>query len=237
MKTPPCLLLLTTLLLVGCSRNAETAKTNEFMVNWLKEHGETNIVVDSAGVGIAGNQTRIRASLYGSTKSENSFAAEVEFDITLPGGGKIVEFVAGSGQTQEKAMDEATLNFVLTTAHVIYKAFMNPADPHQRAKSIAINGVQREMFAGNMIQFGEKEAGPIDLDAMSTQTQDLVATAPLGSGPHWVKVIYSQHRSKPMTVAVTMDNNDAPEMTSAVQNLKWPPREQFYMVKQFIVVK
>jgi hypothetical protein len=34
-----------------------------------------------------------------------------------------------------------------------------------------------------------------------------------------------------------MDNNNAPELTEAVKKLPWPKREEFYMVKQFILVK
>jgi len=101
---------------------------------------------------------------------------------------------------------------------------MNPADEHQRVKSIVINGKPRELFAGNMIQFGEQTSGEIDLGSMSAQIQDLVVASPLGSGPHWIKIVHSQNHSKPMIVAATLDNKDAAEMTTAVQNLKWPAR-------------
>jgi len=95
----------------------------------------------------------------------------------------------------------------------------------------------RVNYSGNMIQMGEQTSGEIDLASMSAKIQDLVVTSPVGSGPHWIKIVYSQNHSKPMIVAATMDNKDAAEMTSAVQNLKWPERDEFYMVKQFIVIK
>jgi hypothetical protein len=40
-----------------------------------------------------------------------------------------------------------------------------------------------------------------------------------------------------MMCAVTMDNEDSPALTEAVSKLEWPKPEEFYMVKQFIVVK
>jgi hypothetical protein len=236
MKIGPCVLMLA-LLLVGCDKKPDTTRTDAFFASWLKEHGETNVVVDSAGVGLAGNETRMSASLFGTQKAGNGLSAEVEFKIRLPTGGPIIEYVAGAGDTREKAMDQAMENFVLTTAHVIYKAFMNPADEYQRVKSVVIDGKSRELFAGNMIQFGEQTGGEIDLGSMSAQIQDLVVASSLDSGPHWIKIVYSQNHRKPMVVAATLDNNDATEMTSAVQNLKWPERDQFYMVKQFIVIK
>ena len=45
------------------------------------------------------------------------------------------------------------------------------------------------------------------------------------------------HHSKVMLCAVTLDNADSPALTGAVKELPWPKQEEFYMVKQFIVVK
>jgi hypothetical protein len=235
MKTFSWLLL--AVLLAGCGRSPEISKTDEFFMKWLKEHGETNVVADSSGIGLAGNKTRLHAALYGTEKSKTGCSVEVEFRIKLPEGGPIVEYVSGIGETQEKARAQAMVNFILTTAHVVYKAFMNPSDPHQRVKSVLINGRTRELFAGDMIQLGGGESGSIDLDSMSAQLQDLVAALPLGSGPHWIKLIYSQHHSQPVIVSASLDNKDSAEATEALNKLKWPTRDDFYMVKQFIVVK
>lgn len=224
-------------LLAGCSKTPQVSKTDEFFASWLKEHGETNVVSDSSGVGLAGNKTRLHASLYGSETASNGCSVEIEFRITLPEGGPIVEYVSGLGETKDKAMGQAMVNFILTTSHVVYKAFMNPSDPHQRVKSVLINGKNRELFAGDMIQLGGGEGGSIDLDSMSAQLQDLVAALPLGPGPHWIKLIYSQHHNKPLIVSASLDNKDSTEATDALSKLKWPPRDDFYMVKQFIVVK
>ena len=40
-----------------------------------------------------------------------------------------------------------------------------------------------------------------------------------------------------MLCAVTLDNADSPALTEAVKELPWPKNEEFYMVKQFIIVK
>jgi hypothetical protein len=235
MKT--CLWLLLAALLAGCGRSPEISKTDEFFVKWLKEHGETNVVADASGIGLAGNKTRLHASLYGAEKAKTGYSVEVEFRITLPEGGPIIEYVSGIGETKDEAMSQAMVNFILTTSHVIYKAFMNPSDPHQRVKSVLINGKTREMFAGDMIQLGGGQTGSIDLDSMSAQLQDLVTALPLGPGPHWIKLIYSQNHSKPLIVSASLDNKDSVEATDALTKLKWPARDDFYMVKQFIVVK
>ncbi len=233
-----CICLFALALFVGCSKAPISPGLNDqFFAGWLKNHGETNVVTDASGVGLAGNKTRFHSSLYGSQSGKTGDSVEIEFRITLPDGGPIIEYVSGVGETKEKAVAQAMVNFTLTTAHVIYKAFINPADPHQRVKPVKINGQTRELFAGDMIQLGGGTNGSIDLDNMSAQVQDMVAALPLGSGTHWIKLVYSQDHGKPLIVAASLDNKDSAGATDALTKLPWPARDDFYMVKQFFVIK
>ena len=228
--------LLAASLLFGCSKKP-AALRDEFFVAWLKNHGETNVVVDSRGVGIAGNETRMSASLYKITKTKEVYTAEVHYTIRLPSDGTIREYVAGIGPTEEKAVNQAMGNFVLTTAHVVYKAFMNPADPHQSMHSIVINSKAREVFTGNMMTLGKSTNAASELDNMPEQIQGLISTMPLDSHTHWIKIVYSQFNKKPILASLSLDNNEMNEMASVIQNLKWPSEDDFYMAKQFIVIK
>lgn len=228
--------LLAMVLLAGCGKKPEALR-DEFFVQWLKNHGETNVVTDSRGVGIAGNETRMSASLYKVTKNGDAYTAEVHYQIVLPSGGTIREYVAGVGVTEEKAINEAMANFVLTTAHVVYKAFINPSDEHQSVKSILIQGKARDVFIGNMMKLGKTTDSAVDLEDMPEQVEQLIAAMPLDSRTHWIKIVYSQYHNKPVLISLSLDNNEMNEMASAVQNLKWPAADEFYMAKQFIVIK
>src|SRR6267142_2785416 len=104
---------------LGCSRCTQQPKSSDFFVTWLQSHGETNIVEDAKGVGIAGSATRLRSSLYRSQTHQNgTVTAETEFRVRLPDGREIVEYVAGMGESLEAAENESKLNFILTTFHV-----------------------------------------------------------------------------------------------------------------------
>ena len=131
------------LIVCGCSRSAPETNSNEFFTSWLQDHGESNIVADANGIGLTGNPTRLRFSLYDSSKASNSYTAELEFRVRIPDGREIVEYVAGSGDSQKKAEDDAKVNFVLSTFHVIYRGFLNPNDPHQNEEKITINDLYR----------------------------------------------------------------------------------------------
>jgi Family of unknown function (DUF6348) len=220
------------------ARSARRADMDNFFAEWLKAHGHKDVVVDADGVGIEHNATRLQAGLYGSKQHDKGgFVVEVEFTVHLPSGQEITEFVAGTAETEDKAIKDALLNFTLTTFHVLYKGFINAADPHMTQTKVTINGVQRDLISGDIFMRGNVSDKDVDLQAMRRQIRDALTKFSLTPGPHWIKVIYSQLDKKPMTVAVTLDNGDQADMTDAIKRLDWPHLDGFYMAKQFIVVK
>ena len=222
------LVVMTTGIWSGCSRPSKDLKSEEFFTQWLQAHGETNIVADAYGVGIAGNPTRLRWSLYGTEQPTNgTFNAELEFRIRIPDQREIVEFVAGSGDTPQQAEDDAKLNFLLSTFHVAYRSFLNPRDSHQVEDKITINGQPRVLVLGDTMTRGQTTNSAPDMFPFRNQFREILAAQPLSSQAHWIKIIYANHRSRMMMCAVTMDNEDSPALTEAVSKLPWPKPEDF----------
>ncbi len=157
----------------GCAKGPNRQKTDAFFVDWFKSHGETNVVVDAAGVGIAGNPTRLRASLYGMKKgADGGFTAEMEFRVRLPAKGEIIEYVAGMGKTEEHAIKDSELNFLLTTFHVVYRSFINAADPHQEVHQVTVNGTKREMMMGDIYATHRGPRGYLQTTALTAAALD-----------------------------------------------------------------
>jgi len=224
-------------LCAGCGKEARNTKTEAFFVDWLKAHGETNIVSDSKGVGLTGNATRLKASIYDSKKhADGRYVVETEFRIRMPSGGEIVEFVAGIGDTEAQAINDSLLNFTLTTFHVVYKGFMNPADPHQTLRPITLNGQPRQIAMGDIYMRSGK-TNQTDLNLLRPKIEDAIGRLTLSPQPHWIKIVYGHVKTNPPTVSVTLDNEEHPSLTAAIKDLPWPEGDDFYMVKQFIVIK
>jgi hypothetical protein len=232
-------------LALGCRDQAATPakaprrpELDTFFSEWLKAHGHNDVVIDDGGVGIAGNETRLYASLYGSNKHDDgSYVVEVEFTTRLPLHGQITDFVAGMGDTEDKAINDALMNFTLTTFHVIYKGFINADDPHMTATTVTISGAEREVIAGDIMLRGGPKEGKLDLEPVRSQILEALQQTTLSPQPHWAKIVYSQQAGKPMTVAVTLDNSDDHKLTAAITRLSWPRFDGIYMAKQFIVIK
>lgn len=212
--------------------------TDDFFAGWFKAHGHENVVIEPAGVGVADDDTRLRASLYDSKQHDNGgFVVETEFDVRLPDGRSVVEFVAGMGESEEQAVRDSMLNFTLTTFHVVYKGFINDADPHMKAEKIVVGGQQRELIAGDFYMRGGQSFEKLDMDGVQKQIKEAVARLPLAPAPHWIKIVYAQNDGQSMTVSVTLDNAGHPELTAAVEQMPWPKVKEFYLAKQFLVVR
>jgi hypothetical protein len=225
-------------ILLGCSRSSPTPKSNEFFVTWLQGHGESNVVVDAHGVGIAENPTRLRWSLYGSEQHTNgSFTAELEFRVLMPDRREIIEYVAGSGDTLKQAEDDAKVNFIVSTFHVIYRSFLNPNDPHQTEQKITNNGQPRVLVLGDTMTRSQTTNSSPNMFPLRDRFREILASQPFSPQTHWIKIIYANHHSNVMHCTVTLDNEGSPTLTDAVKNLPWPKQQEFYMVKQFVVVK
>lgn len=217
--------------------NAASAAVNRQIGDILRSHGERQVVTDGDGIGVAGNPARFNASLYSSKQNESGFVVENEFRIKLTPDREITEYVVGIGSTERKAMDDATVNFALTTFHPVYRMFFNPSDPHQAVDKVKMSdGKLREVAFGDLYARSAVDLGGA-LGPMRPRLKALIPQLRLDDGPHWIKIVYGQNRSAPVTVAVTMDNQDSLELTETVKNLPWPKREKYYLVKQFVVIK
>jgi Family of unknown function (DUF6348) len=180
-----------------------------FLVEWFKTHGPSDVIVDANGVGIAGNVTRPQAGLYDSkSHDERGFTVEVAFTILLPSGRKITEFVAGMGNTEAEAIQDAMVNFTLATFHVVYKGFINPEDPHLMLSTVAIKDQMRDVIAGDLMLLGAAPDQDIDLSRTRAEIQSTLQNIPLTPEPHWIKIVYAQNNRAPKIVAVTLDNSE-----------------------------
>lgn len=218
--------------------NEPIPESVEFFSQWLKDHGHNDVAADEQGVGIANNATRLSASVYSEKPAnDGQVVVETEFRIQLPSGRTIVEFIAGIGDSREKAIHDSFVNFVVTTFHVVYKGFINFDDPHLESTKLTIAGKEREVLLGDIFLRSNSSEQRIDLSQIRPQIEAMLKSSKLSSDVHWIKIVYAQMNNKPMTVSVTIDNAEDQSLTEQVGRLSWPSATAFYMAKQFIVVK
>lgn len=222
---------------IACQPSRPQSHEQQLLIDWLKNHGEPEVIADRDGVGIKGNPTRLRTVIYKATEhARDRHVVELEFRARLGHDREIVEFVAGMGTSLEQARSDAFANLVLTTLHVVYKAFLNPADPHQSSTMVTIGTVQRQLVAGNLYSRGTTNSTR-GLDNLQPQLEKAVCSVSYSADPHWIKVVYSHANGAAGTVEVTVDNTVHPGLTDAIRNLGWPTSTEFYLAKEFLILQ
>lgn len=208
----------------------------EFFADWLVGHGETNVVNDETGVGVADNATRLWAFRFGEKESPTT---EVEFRIVLPDGREIVEFVAGMGATEDDdGTSMAMINFCMSTFHTVYSCFINLDDPHMDHEDVTIDGNEFILTSGGIIAFGSEEELPQFSDVSKHIQESLLTSGvQLSSQPHWLKIVYGQHQGRQILASVTLDNEEQKSLTDQISGMPWPSTDGFYMAKEFIVLR
>lgn len=209
-----------------------TKAARKFFSEWLRDHGEENVVNDRSGVGVAENKTRLWAFHYGDEES-----TEVEFRIVLPDGREIEEFLSGLGVEDENPTQATFLNFCMSTFHVVYSCFMNTDDEHMEHEDITIGDQDFLLTSGGIFALGSDDLpqfdGMVDLVHEELKYSDLELTPQA----HWLKVVYGQNNGEVIVCSVTLDNEIAEKLTKNVENLEWPEIDGFYMAKEFIVLR
>lgn len=225
-------------LAAGCAKEPGRAEAEKFFRDWLRGHGEKNIVRTADGIGLKGNDVRLKASIYGTEgDDESGYTVETEFRIRISPGREIIEYVAGIGRTKDQAFQDSLLNFMLTTFHPVYKSFINPEEPHTKEERVTINGAERRLVMGDVFMRGTAGGDPLDLETINAQVRETLLDLPIDGEPHWIKIVYFQEDGAPLEVAVTLDNGENEALAAAVAALEWPRRDGVYMVKQFIVIR
>ena len=215
-----------------------TKLARTFFVEWLKGHGEKEIVNDKTGVGLKGKKTRLWAFQYKGPDGKKVGGTEIEFRIVLPDGREIQEFVAGVGQEKDQAIAGAISNFALSTFHSVYACCLNEKDPHVVRKEFKLDGETYELITVGLYHMSNSD-DPIDFDPVADEIEKAVTASKLKlkGGVHWMKIVYGQNANKPIVVSVTYDNQVHNSMTKKVKGLNWPKSDGFYMAKQFMMFR
>ena len=213
-----------------------TAEARKFFVKWLEEHNEDTIINDKSGVGIGLSATRLWAFGYGK-KGES---AEVEFRVVLPDGREIQEFVAGIVPEGEDPMPMALANFSTSTLPPVYSCFINEADrhmKHMKHESVSIGGYPFRYTSGGVTAFGTENLP--DFTDVSKQVRESLASSEMAVSdqPHWMKVVYALSAGEMITCSVTFDNEPNEMLTKRIEKLDWPNVKDFYIAKEFIVLR
>ena len=203
----------------------------DFIADLLRDHGEKKVVVDSGGVGVKGNPTRLAARECDAQAKDGGWIVEMELQVHLPGG-HLTEYTTGVGRTREAARQACLENFTLSTFHVIYKAFLNQADPHMELYRFRQGKLSRICVAGELVSMGDGTTPRLSAK-LERQIREVLLRHTFRPGPHTAKIVYVPG----LASSVAIDGREQPALAEALKKLAWPKTAKPYMAKQFVVIR
>lgn len=150
----------------------------------------------------------------------------------------IIESFAGVGQDEETAANDAVENFCQSGLHVFLAAFWDHIDQDQvLIESWHINGATWSAYIGNYVCRGVgAEATPVPSEAFPL-TEALIKKLPLTGDLHWVRTFYCNLTAQEKVAEALLDNDTWTELQEALLHLKWPPRDNFYTARNFLILR
>jgi hypothetical protein len=205
--------------------------------DWLRSHGEENIVIKGDKVTLGNNPASFSARTYEVEQKPNGCLVEVEFLTTLPDGRVIQDFVTGMGKDIKAAQGDVFVNFVLTTMHILYAAFFNEEDPHVMPRLESIHGKTRKLYVGDMMVRGESPHPNSFAPLREYLVTQIKETLPNDDKVHWFKVMYGQQLGEMKVCEIDLDPDGNPAIRERINDAPWQKSENFYFLKMFILVK
>ena len=251
-KTLPIALAI--LVFAGCSSSSDNeasrfprryrgdAIVNPVLVKHLKKHGLS--ARESDGWVIAGSHPPISGSVVQSTKSENnSVTVQIDVRVHLEDHNTVIESFAGTGQTKQEAIKNATDNFAINALPVLLASLysLTPKEGHAPLDGVEqrewyINGEIRKVTVGG---FGVRGFPPGDSPPTDwfKQVENEIKVTSLSPGTHWVRCYFAQFENKPLAYEALLDNEPWERGQSILKMHRWPPGDDFYSVRVFLVIQ
>lgn len=214
--------------------NKASAAVADFYVAWLEEHDVKNIKRSGNEVLLPDSHVKLEGSIQPNREGEVT-TVELEAKITLPDGREIVDYPAGIGKDEASASGDALANFTLTTFHPLFAAFVDPKDPHTDKQKWKVGSEERTVYVGEPGLRGK--VLPATKKWLIEKFQSSFAEKKLDDKAHWSKLVIAEADGKIVEFEITVDNEGDKAMQEAMMKDSNPPgQDDFYMVKQFIVI-
>jgi Family of unknown function (DUF6348) len=212
------------------------SQINETLLELFRAHGVEAAPQDD-WVALSGRKMRATASVVKETKQQASMSVQLDVRLEIAPRRIIVESFAGLGETREKAVADALQNFIANSFHVLLAAFFVSRDEHVSQEEWTIAGRRSRVIIGNAGIRGKPPVQGEPLVGWFKRFEEKLKEQQFRPGTHWVRLYYAQMQGKAIACEVLRNNDVWNEMQSEMTRTDWPPGEEFYSLRIFLVIQ
>ncbi|MGE6762330.1 DUF6348 family protein [Corallococcus interemptor] len=209
---------------------------NEQLAELLRSH-DLAIQEEGEWLRVSPRGPHLRAT-FTDTRTEPGLCVR-QLDVCLEpwtGGPWVVESVGGFGKTKEEASNDALMNFVRASLHVLLSAFVRPPDEHVTVETWQVGGIDRKVILGDIVSRGD-DGGARHEEPWIKAFENALRSLPLTSGTHWVRVYYAQRDGERISLEVRLDNEPWQALTDLLETASWPTAPGFLSRRLFLVLQ
>jgi hypothetical protein len=165
---------------------------------------------------------------------------QLDVQVLIEPGVIIEECFAGVGEG-EAAFHDALRNFLTNSLHVLLTAFWGVDGAEGGTKLVTtetweINGKSYQAYLGNAgIRASAGVHVPLPKNLID-EIEAVVKLEPLNGNTHWVRTFVSNLNGEP-TFEALLDNKYWENGMDCLKNLTWTPREGYYSIRHFLVLR
>ncbi|MBN9684635.1 MULTISPECIES: DUF6348 family protein [unclassified Corallococcus] len=208
---------------------------NEKLAEILRAHG-LPIQEEEEWLRVGPGGPRFQATLIDTRTEPGSCTRQLDVCLEPWTGRWVFESVGGFGTTETEASNDALMNFVRASLHVLLSAFVRPPDEHVTVATWRVGGIDRKVILGNVITRGD-HPGPKLEESWFKAFESALRSLPLTSGTHWVRVYYAQMDEKRMALEVLLDNEPWQALADQLETASWPAAPGFLSRRLFLVLQ
>ena len=163
---------------------------------------------------------------------------QVDIHVLLPNQ-TITESFVGHAPSVEEAMAEALEEFQVNVMHVLIEAFWEDAKYVENGVGLEqwdINGHRWQAVVGNYGYKGNLDIEEIVLDELFDVIKEEIHALPLEEDIYAIRSVYTNVGDGRKVTEALLNNEEFTRLESRISTLPWKNREEYYSVRNFILL-
>lgn len=185
-----------------------------------------------------GDFPAMRGEIHNHREAVNGHSVMLQIDVALGGDQVIQECFAGIGASKRDAIKNALENFSQNSLHVFLAALWDCAEPSQ--VSIEDWGIGDQSWKVAIGNFGIRSfhKRPVEIaDGAFALIERLVRALDLNGEIFWVRTFFCNLNATDRVSEALLNNDMWKEAQDAIMSLPWAPSEDYYSVRNFMILR
>ena len=219
----------------GSKKKDEDLKVNTQISELLNAHGYKSTIVDNKIVPDFKERVEIESWIT-PTVSNNGVQTRLDVGVKFDNGQELFEAFGDVGVDLNNAIKNNLENFSRCTLHVLTGALNDTVD-HIERERWDISGDLYDVYIGDFNMKSTNDFQPQFPQELFPQIEKSITAYRLNEKYYFVRFFFAQMNYEVIATEFMINNVNLPEQEEKLRNLDWEGSDEFYSVRNFIILK